>query len=99
MEVSEETLAEDVIDEVGPGGTFFGEEHTIDHLYDFWEAELLKPRTSQEWEKSGKQNMEDILNGRVKEILEKGTQHPLEPEIVKKLDEIMERAGNLASKK
>lgn len=94
MEVSEETLAEDVIDEVGPGGTFFGEEHTIEHLYDFWEADLLKPRTSQEWEKSGKQDLEDILNSRVNEILEKGPQHPLSPEVVKKLDEIMARAEN-----
>ena len=92
MEVSEETLAEDVIDEVGPGGVFFAEEHTLEHLHDFWEADLLSPRTSGEWEASGRQNVEDILNQRVKEILEKGPSHPLAPEIVEKLDEIMGRA-------
>lgn len=92
VEVSEETLAEDVIDEVGPGGVFFAEDHTLDHIYDFWEADLLKPRTSGEWEKSGRQNVEEILNQRVKAILEKGPQHPLAPEIVEKLNEIMDRA-------
>lgn len=92
LEVSEETLAEDVIDEVGPGGVFFSEEHTLDHLYDFWEADLLKPRSSSQWEQSGRQNLEDVLNNRVKEILNTGSKHPLAPEIANKLDEIMKKA-------
>lgn len=92
MEVSEETLAEDVIDEVGPGGVFFSEEHTLDHLHDFWEADLMKPRTGGQWEQTDHKNLEDILNERIREILAKGSAHPLDPEIVKKLDEIMARA-------
>jgi trimethylamine--corrinoid protein Co-methyltransferase len=89
MEVSEETLAEEVIDEVGPGGVFFSEEHTLDHIHDFWEADLTKPCTGKEAEQK---DLEVSLNNRVKEILEKGCRHPLESEIVKKLDEIMQRA-------
>ena len=34
MEVSEETLAEDLIHELGIGATYIQEEHTIDHLYE-----------------------------------------------------------------
>ena len=85
IEISEETLAEDVIDEVGPGGVFFSEEHTLDRIHDFWRADLLQTNaTAQEIDKA--------LNQRVKEILAKGPQHPLAPEIVEKLNGIMERA-------
>ena len=88
--MSEETLAEDVIQEVGPGGVFLSEEHTLDHIHDFWEADLLKPRTSrQTGEVPG---VEEGLNQRVKEILAKGITHPLKAEIVEKLDGIMARA-------
>lgn len=89
LEVSEETLAEEVIDEVGPGGVFFAEEHTLDHLHDFWEADLLNPRSSNQSSKE----LEEELNNRVKEILKKGSSHPLKTEIVDKLNEIMERAA------
>jgi trimethylamine--corrinoid protein Co-methyltransferase len=36
IEVTPYTLAEDVIDNVGPGGNFFGEEQTFKHVRDFW---------------------------------------------------------------
>ena len=98
-EVNEETLAEDVIDEVGPGGVFFSEEHTLDHIHDQWEADLLKPRTGAQVEASGGLGVEEILNRRVKDILEKGPQYPLDQDIAAKLDEIMTRAEKELSKK
>lgn len=90
MEVSEETLAEDVIQEVGPGGVFLSEEHTLDHIHDFWEADLLKPCTSRQTREVP--GVEEGLNQRVKEILAKGVTHPLKAKIVEKLDGIMARA-------
>ncbi len=89
FEISEETLAEDVIQEVGPGGVFFSEEHTLDHLHDFWEPDLFQARSSAQWEESGKRDLEDIFHQRAEEIIAAGSKHPLNPEIVKKLDEIM----------
>lgn len=92
MEVSEETIAEDVIDEVGPGGMYFYEEHTLDHIHDFWQADLMKPQKRDEWENAGKPNLEDALNNRIRTILAEGTKHPLSLEIIHKLDEIMNDA-------
>lgn len=91
-EISEETLAEDVINEVGPGGMFFGEEHTLEHIYDFWEADLLKPRTSRQTEAAGSLSVEELLNQRVKDILAEGCRNPLSPEAAAKLDQIMAQA-------
>lgn len=89
VEVTEETLAEDVIDEVGPGGAFFTEEHTLDHLYDFWEARLLYPRTSKQ---ENPADVEECAREKVKEILKKGTAHPLPAQVKEKLDAVLEKA-------
>lgn len=91
MEISEETLAEAVIDEVGPGEVFMAEEHTLDHIYDFWQADLMKPRTSSSKET---RSFEECLNDRTRDILKKGSAHPLEKEKADRLDEIMERVLN-----
>ena len=89
VEVDEESLAEDVIDEVGPGGNFLCEEHTLDHLYDFWQADLMKPVTPRS---TDTRTIQEKLTERVKELVANGSKHPLDPERQAKLDEIMERA-------
>lgn len=91
MEVSEETLAEEVIEEVGPGGNFISEEHTLDHLYDFWMADLMKPVTSKS-DEAQKRCLEEKLNERVKELVEKGSANPLDEERKEQLKEIFQKA-------
>lgn len=93
VEISEDTLAEEVIDEVGPGGIFLSTDHTLDHLHEFWSSDILSPRTYEKWHELGKQNLDDLFNEKVKKIISRGTSHPLAPEIMEKLDEIMDRAG------
>lgn len=94
VEVSEETLAEDVIDEVGPGGVFISEEHTLDHIHDFWIADLMKPRLSRQLASGGVISTADGITARVKEILQKGSGHPLSEEAIRKLDAIIEKAAS-----
>lgn len=89
MEISEETLAEEVIREVGPGGAFMAKDHTIDHIYDFWQADVLKPRTSTA---KDQRTLEERLNDRVCEILREGTKHPLPEKTQAQIDAIMEKA-------
>lgn len=89
MEITEETLAEEVIQEVGPGGAFMAEEHTIDHIYDFWQADILKPRTSTS---KDQRTLEERLNERVRAVIKDGTKHPLPQQVQSEIDMIMERA-------
>jgi len=42
--VDQETLAQDVIDRVGPGGQFVSDDHTLAHFRENWVPGLLEPR-------------------------------------------------------
>lgn len=93
VEVTEETLAEDVIAEVGPGGVFFTEEHTLEHIHDLWEAELMYPRSSAQATEKDKTGLAEAAGQKVRKILEQGSRNPLPEKIKEKLDEILERAA------
>lgn len=92
IEVSEETLAEETIDDVGPGGNFISEDHTIEHIHDFYVPDLMVPFTFNQFEQSDQSGLEGRIKGRVKEIIEQKSKKPLSPKTIQQLDEIMKRA-------
>jgi len=51
-----ETLALDVIDEVGPGGDFLSHDHTFNHFKESWYPRLFDRRMYQEWDDAGRPN-------------------------------------------
>lgn len=67
VEVTDETLAEDVVDQVGPGGTYLMEQHTVQHIRNFWEPKHLLPKKMGEG-----QDLEARLAKAALEIIEKG---------------------------
>lgn len=84
--VNEETLAEDVVDEVGPGGTYLMEEHTLEHIHDFWLPVNLVPR------KQGRgAALEQDLAAAAVAIIEKGPQTKLAAKKQAAIDDIMRR--------
>ena len=92
IEISDETLALDLIDELGPGGTYVVEEHTMDHCRDYWTSNLFTHASYEEWKANGEKRMTDRLNDKVTEILSKGCTCPLPKAVGEKLDEIRDRA-------
>lgn len=61
--VSPETLAEEVICEVGPGGQYLTHEHTLKHFKtEFWVPELMSRDNISLWESKGKPQLADNLN-------------------------------------
>jgi trimethylamine--corrinoid protein Co-methyltransferase len=75
IEVSDETLALDVIDEVGPGGEFLSHAHTYDHFKEDWFPSLFDRGSYESWVKEGKKPLGERANERVREILD--THDPL----------------------
>lgn len=68
FEVNDNTLAFDIINKVGIGGTFLPEEHTFDNFRkEHWEWDLFLRQNYPKWEKEGSK---DILH-RAKEKLDK----------------------------
>lgn len=94
-EISEETLALDVIAQVAPvegratPGTFLDTEHTLRHVRETWQPALFDRRAHHRWLADGGCTVEDRANKRVRQILEAHRAEPLPPVIVSALDEIV----------
>ena len=100
IEVSDETLALDVIRKVGPGGNFLAEKHTLDYLTKEQFIPELTDRGSHEaWLKHGAKNIVDKAKERVRIILEKHRPEPLERDVQKEINGIINRADKDLAKK
>jgi len=82
IEVDEETVPIDLIERVGPGGSYLGEKHTLQHFRSFWKASLFHRRV--ELDENAK-DCEDMLNQRTLEILQTYEPKPLPQGLVKEL--------------
>jgi len=90
VQVDPETLAEKVIEEVGPGGTFLKHKHTRI----WWRKEhhiprLLDKKTFDMWRKSGSKDLVTIAREHVEKVLKEHTPEPLAPDVEKELDKVM----------
>jgi len=91
--VNEETLARDVIREVGPGGSFLGEEHTVRHFREeHWFPTLMDRTNYTEWCATGEKTMGRRVSEKVRGILESHRPDPLPEDVRRRLREIRERS-------
>jgi trimethylamine--corrinoid protein Co-methyltransferase len=65
----EDDLAEDVVDAVGPGGSYLGQSHTRRHARDF-EREGQPPEAFERWAAAGGEEATAAAARRVRELLE-----------------------------
>ncbi|MGQ9666823.1 MAG: trimethylamine methyltransferase family protein [Anaerolineae bacterium] len=71
IEVSTETLAQEVITAVGPGGNFLAEDHTARHLRSEFYFPTLSDRESREdWMAAGAKTARDRAREKVRQILQ-----------------------------
>ena len=71
VDVNQETLARDVIQQVGPGGHFLLEDHTYNHFKkELWVPKLLTRQPYETWQSQGAKDMEARVKEKVKEILD-----------------------------
>lgn len=83
IQVNEDTMAFDVIEQVGPGGNYVAEDHTIDHMMDEFFYPDLSVRSSFDiWEEQGRPDMLSRANVQVKKTLDEGREGRLEPDLV-----------------
>lgn len=91
VEVDEETLAYDVIEEIGPQGNFLVHEHTIEYFRDEFYRPILSDRqTAGQWEQSGSLDAAQRANKQWKEILANYGESTLSTEIDKDLRKFMQ---------
>ncbi len=90
--VNDDTMAVDVIDRVGPGGSFLGEEHTRRHFRDNWFPKLLDRSNYDIWKADGGRTLAQRANARAKEILETHQSQPIGEKIRAQLSAVIDRA-------
>lgn len=67
--VNEETLALDVIDEVGPGGHYLEKEHTYNHFQEIWYSDLFDRTIQQEWLEQGERGLSERLREETAKVM------------------------------
>jgi len=92
IEISQSTLALEVIDAVGPGGDFLSTAHTLQNFRGIWQASLLDRNSHHGWVEAGRPNM--IRTAREVAIEAIGSHVPLalSDSLKSELEEIVRRA-------
>lgn len=92
VEVSDETLALDVIKEVGPDGGYLDTKHTLEHFRDIWYPDLFERDTYDVWKSKGGTTLAARAADRVEKILQEYQPEPLPEDVERRLMDIVGRA-------
>jgi trimethylamine--corrinoid protein Co-methyltransferase len=87
--VTRDTLARQIIEDVGPGGHFLVQPHTRDHFRkELWRSKLLNRQTIAAWDAAGKPTMQDRVKEEIKAITESHRPEPLSDKILAELNRL-----------
>jgi len=93
IDFSDEALGLSTVDAVGPGGSFIDQEHTASHFrQELWFPKLLNRDYYQAWLDAGALSLEDRCLKQKEQILRDHSPEPLDQNLCRTLDEIVEEA-------
>jgi trimethylamine--corrinoid protein Co-methyltransferase len=91
FEVTEETLALDVIDEIGPNGHFIECDHTYRHFKEDWFPNLLDRQNYENWQAAGGKTLHERANEKIVAILDRSQPDILSTAVKKRIKAIIDR--------
>jgi trimethylamine--corrinoid protein Co-methyltransferase len=91
IDVTDESIALDVIREVGAGNVFLGEQHTLRHFRELWSPRLLSWDGRLQWETAGATTLRERARERVLEIWETHEVPPLPDHVLEGMRAVIER--------
>jgi len=93
VDVTAETIALDVIEQLGPGGNYLAEDHTAAHFrQEHWFPELLDRQYFDAWAKSGRKDMLARCREKLDHILATHVPEPPSDDLAAELDRIADAA-------
>jgi trimethylamine---corrinoid protein Co-methyltransferase len=93
LDLSDETLGLDLINDLGPGGSFIDTDHTCEHFRkELWTSKLLDRSYYQAWLDAGAKSMEERCEARKNDILASHKPNPMDKKLVKEVDAIVAAA-------
>jgi len=91
--LTREELALDVIRQVGPGGNYLAEEHTLKNFrQQLWKPQFVNRADPEGWKGKGAKTYGEVVIQKTMEILETHRPEPLRPEVQEKINEIVLKA-------
>lgn len=90
--VNDETLAVDVMHEVGVGKDFLSHEHTMKHMRTQSQPKLIDRRTREDWDAAGKTDLYQRALEEARYILENHKPDPLPDDVLTTIRSIVEEA-------
>lgn len=93
VEISDETLALDLIDRLGPDGSFLEADHTIAHYRERWYPSLIDRLSHSAWQARGATTLAERAAARVDRILADHRPQPLPEDATRAIAGILERAA------
>jgi len=98
ISISDDLMALDVIESVGPGGEYITHPHTYAHMKQQSQVDLFDRNTRDAWEAGGSKNIVDASYAKALHILESHVPDPLSDSVKTALNEIFleaeERQGH-----
>ena len=93
MIINEETVPLDLIDEVGPSGSYLSTKHTYRHFKDeLTMSDMYENGLYEHWVEGGRKSMEDRANEKVRRILAEHVPKPLPEATLVEIDRILKEA-------
>jgi trimethylamine--corrinoid protein Co-methyltransferase len=91
VEINDETLALDLIDEVGPDGQFLDSKHTLIHFQEHWYPDVFERGNYNQWQAAGGKSLAERAAERVEGILAEHQPEPLPADVQRAIKKIVER--------
>ena len=92
FEVSDDTLALDIIRKVGSGGHYLAQKHTLTRfMKEHWMPKISDRRTYDAWKKAGEKDTLKVAREKVKEILATHKPEPIPKDVQKEISRIVKR--------
>ncbi len=91
VRLDDESLALDVIDQVGPGGEFLSSQHTMAHWRALWTPTLFDRRRLEPWQNAGSQAINARLRDATVAIMDSHRVPPLSAAAEQEIETILQR--------
>ena len=93
IDVNEDTLATELIQRIGPGGSFLGERHTLDFYgNEHYLPTIFDRQIRENWVEAGEKDITAVASEKVQQLVANHRPVPLDPGTLKELDSICTQA-------
>jgi trimethylamine--corrinoid protein Co-methyltransferase len=92
IDVTDDSLALDVLQEVGPAGEFLTHMHTFNFFREWFRPTVIDRATYEIWEENGGKNYNERLEPEVERILASHQPEPLDEKMVQEMKRLVDTA-------